>query len=382
MNKGIFMKKLLLGMLIVPAMTANAAGLTPYILINKEIRSLSQEKTANQGKVSGITDVDGFETRFGAKASQELENGMTAKGKIELGINSNRDDGNGERIRIRLAQIDLGGAYGNVTIGKHWNPNTLKMLALDPFTATGAQLLGLESGDVAGSTGGAFGMKARYFNNGLTYTTPTFSGLQLSLTYDQSNDDLAKDADAPSSTTVNTTDKWTTLVANYSRKMGEHTLNIHVTRAMGNLENQAGSTLDNDQDFTTLGAKFSCPKVGFSAAYTMENRGEANLPAKVEVERKHMLAAAWYNMDKFTFGVNYGKTDFDDKENVGTGSTNNKGGSQTQLGLGVIYKFAKNVKTRLLYRNQKIETNGNGTVAGTSKTNKANAIIAGATVSF
>lgn len=382
MNKGIFMKKLLLGMLIVPAMTANAAGLTPYILINKEYRSLSQDKLASKSKSTGITDVDGFETRLGAKASQDLENGMTAKGKIELGINSNRDGGNGERIRIRLAQIDLGGSFGNVTLGQHWNPNTLKMLSLDPFTATGAQLLGLESGDVSGATGGNFGMKARYFNDGITYKTPEFAGLYASVTYDQSNDTLDRDADGGTS-------KWTTVLLNYSRKMmGDHTLNVHLTRAMGDVENDATATanLDNNEAFTTLGLKFSCPKFGASAAYTIEDEAQIATAAAptvaTDLETKHMLAAVWYNMNKFTFGLNYGKSSFDDKANVGTGSTDNKGGSQTQIAAGVIYKLAKNVKTRLIYRNQKIETKGNGTIVGTSKTNKANAIIAGATVSF
>ncbi|OUR96449.1 hypothetical protein A9Q84_08840 [Halobacteriovorax marinus] len=373
------MKKLLLGMLILPAMTANAAGLTPYILINKEYRSLSQEKTARMSKSTGITDVDGFETRLGAKASQELESGITASGKVELGINSSRDGANDDRIRIRLAQIDLAGSIGKVTIGQHWNPNTLKMLALDPFTATGAQLLGLESGDVVGATGGNFGMKARYFNDGLTYTSPKFAGIQASLTYDQSDDDdLNQDLDG-------NTEKWTTLVVSYGKTFGKSSLNVHVTRATGSVENTSVMTADNDEAFTTLGLKFSCPSFGASAAYTLDDKGQINTAATptvaTDIERKHLLAAVWYNMGMFTFGVNYGKTSFDDKENLGS-STDNKGGSQSQLGLGVIYKLAKNVKTRLLYRSQKIETKGTGTVAGTSKTNKANAIIAGATVSF
>jgi predicted porin len=380
-NKGFFMKKLLLGMLLVPAVTAQAADVTPYILINKEYRSTSQEKTANMKSSTGFTDVDGFETRFGAKGSQELENGMTAKGKVELGINSHRDAGNAERIRIRLAQMDLSGTFGNVTLGKHWNPNTLKMLSLDPFTGTGAQLLGLESGEVKGATGGNFGMRARYFNNGLTYTTPKFSGIQASVTLDEN----AHSSD-PTDTSYTSGAKWTTAVLGYEKAIGESMLNLHITHAMGNIENAANQTLDNNESFTTLAAKFSNKMYGVSAAYTKDNKGEDTdgNGAKYDEERSHMLVAAWYNMNKFTFGLNYGKSTWDDKSTfTGTASAaNSKGGSQSQIGAGVIYKLAKNIKTRLLYRNQKIENKGTATVAGTSTSNKANTFIAGATMSF
>jgi len=376
------MKKLLLGMVLVPALTVQAAELTPYILINKEYRHLSQDDSAKKGSSTGITDVDGFETRIGAKASRKLESGMTATAKVELGVNTAMDNGasdnskaqfSGERIRIRLAQAGVAGNFGAVTVGKHWNPNTLRMLSLDPFTATGAQLLGLESGDVEGAKSGNFGMKARYFNDGITYASPKMHGAQFSITADQNADDLDKDSDG-------NTEKWTTAMLTYDRKFGEHTLNLHVTKAMGSVEHDfANNSLDNDEDFLTVGAKFSCKKLGFSAAYTKEGKAEAT--KGVDVERKHVLAAAWYNMGNLTLGLNYGKTEFGEKENFVTGD-NGKGGEQTQIGAGAIYKLSKNVKTRLIYRKQTVKTNGDTNIVGTTKENKANAFITGITMSF
>jgi predicted porin len=370
------MKKLLLGMMIVPAVTVQAADLTPYLLLNKEYRSIDQEKSANMGSSSGITDVDGFESRIGMKGSAALENDMTANGKIELGVNSNRDNGNGERIRIRLAQMDVNSKYGVLTIGKHWNPNTLKMLALDPFTGTGAQLLGLESGDVKGAQGGNFGMKARYFNDGITYKTPEFSGFHASVTFDQSNDTLDKDADGG-------TEKWTTLLANYGRAFGDNNLNVHITHAMGNIETVAGNPLDNNESFTTIAAKFHNKMFGFSAGYTMESLGEATdiNSAKFDDERTHMLLAGWYNINKLTLGVNYGVSKWDDKSDFAS-LGDKKGGEQSQIGLGAIYKLSKNFKTRLQYRMQTIENKGTTAVAGTSNKNDANAIILGATLAL
>lgn len=363
--------------LITIASTSVAKDLSTYILLNKEYRHLSQESSANKNTSTGVTDVDGFESRLGVKASQELEDGVTAKGKIELGINSGRDNGNADRIRIRLAQIDLSqSGMGTLTLGQHWNPNTLRMLKLDPLTGTGAQLLGLESADVTGASGGNFGMRARYFNDGVTYTSPSMSGFKVSMTADQNSDPLDQNADGNGQ-------EWHTLVAAYDTQMGGNTLNTHLTYAMGDIENVAGSDLDNNQSFITLGIKYSAAAYGASFAYTMDNRGQIMVGTdKEDVQRTHMLLAAWYKMNKMTYAFNYGNTAFGDKENMTSTTTDNEGGSQTQSSLGAIYALSKNVKTRLIYRMQSIKTDGDDVIAGTSKTNDTSAVILGATASF
>ena len=119
------------------------------------------------------------------------------------------------------------------------------------------------------ATGGNFEMRARYFNDGLTF--------------DQSKDDLIRDL-------VGNTKKWITALMSFDKTFGAYTLNSHLTYA--------------------------------------------------------------------------------------------KGGSQTQYSIGAIHKLSKNFKGSLIYRNQKIETLGNGTVAGTSKTNKASTIMLGVTLSL
>ena len=370
------MSKLLMVIGLFCVMSAHAANVTPYILINKEFRHLSQEESADKGSSTGITDVDGFETRLGVKSSIKSDDAPLISGKIELGINSARDNGLGERLRIRLAQIDLNGSFGKITIGKHWNPNSLRMLSLDPLTSTGGQLLGLESSDVEGALAGAFGLKARYFNNGITYASKKFAGIAFSVTFDQSADDLNIDSDGE-------TKKWITSVITFDKTFGNYTFNSHISHATGDIEKDSTTpTPLNDESFNTIGMKFSCPIFGISLGYTLEDIAQDIVATeKVDIQREHQLAAIWYNLNKYTLAINYGKTTFDKKENIGS-STDNKGGSQTQIGAGVIYKLSLNLKTRIIYRNQKIETLGNGTIAGSSKENSASTYIVGLTLNF
>lgn len=370
------LKKLTLPLFIALASNGMAQDVTPYLLINKEYRVLNQESSANKNTTTGVTDVDGFESRIGIKGKKDTEDGIAVSGKIELGINSARDNGNGDRIRIRLAHIDLMKAgSGTLTLGQHWNPNTLRMLKLDPLTGTGAQLLGLESGDVEGASGGNFGMRARYFNDGITYASPNVNGFKASLTADQNSDTLDQNSDGQGQ-------EWHTFVLSYDVKVAGGGINSHFTYAMGDIENVAGSDLDNNQSFMTLGIKYSTKTYGASFAYTSDNRGETLVgSSKEDVERQHALLAGWYSQNKITYAVNYGATTFGDNENIGT-STDAKGGSQTQMAAGVLYALTPKVKTRLIYRIQNIETDGNGVVAGSSNSNDTNAIILGATVSF
>ncbi len=362
------------------ALTSNAAlaieAPTVYGLINKEYRHVDQEKEALKTTSTGITDVDGFETRLGAKGGFDATDTLKVSYKIELGINSQKDNGgassstttttaNGddsvtttstsdtERIRIRLAQVDLKSSFGTFTIGQAWTPNTLKMLKLDPFTGTGAQLLGLESGDITGNVGGKYGVKANYFKDLITYTTPEMSGVQAYFTQ-------YKTAAA-----LSNTDSVSTVyeaVLAYNSKW----FNPHFTYGK---EEKRGNN-DNANKYFNLAARFNLGKIMFSAGFGKETVGKSGT---TDIEYDHMLAAFSYMMsENLTIAANYGTTDFGDK-----GTTT---GDQTQFAVGPIYKFNKNFKTRLIYKN--ISRESKTALIGTKKENKANVLIAGLTVGF
>lgn len=350
------------------------AAPTIYGLINKELRYVDQEKEAAKGTFTGVRDVEGFESRLGVKGTHDLKNEMKADYLIELGLNSFRDNGAGERIRIRRAFGKINGNFGSVMIGQEWVPNTLRMLKLDPFTATGAQLLGLESGDVTGSDPGDFGMRARYFQDLISYATPVFSGTQFSATFDRSNQDLSRDND-------NVTTNTSTYMVTHDRTVGAGELNLHATYAVLKVENSAAMVNDNDESFMTVGARYAVNGIAASFAYTLDDKGEQTVNGvdKKEKERKHMMAALSYDiMPALTLAANWGMTTFDENETVGTLT---KGAKQSQIAVGGIYKFSDSVKTRLIYKTQEMKGD-QGTVVGTKKSSKANSVITGLTIAF
>ena len=120
--------------------TSAVAGPTVYGLINKEIRSVSQD--ANENRVSKInfTDVDGFETRLGVKGDSKDDH-HDINYKIELGLNSNLDNNTNERLRVRLAYVKLNQSYGHFTLGKNWTPGSIRLIKADPFSRTGYKVL-------------------------------------------------------------------------------------------------------------------------------------------------------------------------------------------------------------------------------------------------
>ena len=111
-----------------------AEGPTVYGLINKEIRNFSQSSEANGGEGAAgtfaITDVDGFESRFGIKGGGDLTNSKYTY-LLEVGLNSNLDyDESGtttdeSRIRLRHSMIAVEGGFGKVLVGNYWRRSAL-----------------------------------------------------------------------------------------------------------------------------------------------------------------------------------------------------------------------------------------------------------------
>jgi hypothetical protein len=352
------MKNLLLSLTLLLAtnMTFAMEGPTLYGLINKEYRYVDQDDEALSTSSTGVTDVDGFESRLGAKGSHSPKDNLKVNYKIELGINSQRDGANAERIRIRLAQADLAGKYGTLTIGQAWTPNTIKMLKLDPLTGTGAQLLGLESADFVGNVSGKYGVKANYFKDLLTYTSPEMGGMQAYLTQYKSSADLSN------SSAVSTVSE---VVLAYNSKW----FNPHFTYGKEELRGDN----ENADSYWNLAARFNFDKMTVALGMGKEVVGKSGT---TDIEYDHMLATFSYMMNnRLTIAANYGSTDFGNK-----GSTT---GDQTQFAIGPICKLSKNFKTRLIYKNIK-RTADTASELGlaTKKENKANVIIAGLTLGF
>jgi predicted porin len=406
-------------MIATPAVMAVDAP-TIYGRINKEIRHIEQSPEINRGKITGSRDVGGAETMLGAKGMVPFETGVEAKYAIELGLNSNIDtgasssgtvDGNGERLRIRQAIMHLISKYGAVSIGQGWALDSIRQMGLDPLAGTGAQLLGLESTDVVGTTPGMFGMRTRYIVDQLTYRIEA-NGIGLALSTDNNNtgDSLVRNSDGARA-------KYYTAMGTFDHDFGGLMMNSHAVYSRGDIESNSVAVgiagqpaLDADVAYWTLGSKLSIGAFSFAAAYSESDEGEYDGDARasfvnpMQRERKHYLATLNYNLNSvWTIAANYGRTNFGENEAPVTGITDASGtttatstvvgGYQSTKAIGIIHNCSSNIKSRLVYAHQireagKIDSAASATptdifgTGGNRTKNAAKTIIAGVTLTF
>jgi hypothetical protein len=422
--------KLGLSLLAVSAIMATSVTMaadapTIYGRINKEIRRIEQSPEVNRSKITGSRDVGGAETMLGAKGMVPFETGVEAKYAIELGLNSNIDNGTsasgtidtttGERLRIRQAIMHLITKFGAVSVGQGWALDSIRQMSLDPLAGTGAQLLGLESTDVVGTAPGMFGMRTRYIVDQLTYRIEA-NGIGLALSTDNNNtpDTLVRDSNGSTAAGTGRA-KYYTAMATFDRDFGGVMMNSHVVHSRGDIEQSSVSgtiagqpALDTDVSYTTVGTKFTMDKLSLAGAYTTSNEGEFDNDSQTEFvspaqrKRKHYLASLNYNINStWTIAANYGKTTFSENEAPVAGvvdrngttvaTTGVVGGYQSTKAIGVIHNCSSNIKSRLVYAHQIREagridsaTSGNdifGTGANNTK-NTAKTLIAGVTLTF
>ena len=100
----------------VMAPVASQADTTVYGRINNAI-DLNALSGADDAE--GKTDISGISSRFGIKASADLDNGMTANGRYEFSTTTDKEGGGVEDTR--LASVGLSGSFGSVNIGNQWS---------------------------------------------------------------------------------------------------------------------------------------------------------------------------------------------------------------------------------------------------------------------
>lgn len=353
-------KGFLLILVALSSLTYAGAAPTLYGLINKELRYVSQDKDAHKKNFGGVTDVDGFETRLGVKGKFDLEEMGAISYQLELGLNTARDNNGGagspETMRIRLAQINLHKSFGKITLGKAWMPDTLRTFALDPFKATGAQLLGFETTDMVGYKPKYLGFKARYFLDQVTYATPTFGGLAYSVTADR-GENTSLDPDQAG--------EWYTHMLTYDKEFGGMKLNTHLVYAA-----------ENKMNYMTVGVKLSTKDFGVGLGFTSDDTGSQSTDDK-DIKYTNLIASVYYNLSaKNTLALTYGSSDFGDFK----GATMT--GTQSQIAGGIVHTCSKNFKARLIVKNVARKTITEDIATLGKKENSALVAIAGFTVLF
>ncbi len=88
---------------------------------------------------SSTTHHSSVTSRFGVRASNEIGNGLTAHGRYEFSVKSDREEasaGRGGVEDVRIATVGLSGAFGRVDLGQQWSAyfNTFGTLVSPTFS--------------------------------------------------------------------------------------------------------------------------------------------------------------------------------------------------------------------------------------------------------
>ena len=117
----------------VMAPVASQADATVYGRINNAI-DLKSPATGD-----GTTAISSISSRFGVKASSDIGNGLTAHGKYEFDVKTDKEQdsiGQGGVTDVRVATVGLSGSFGSVNIGNQWSAyfDTLGTLISPTYT--------------------------------------------------------------------------------------------------------------------------------------------------------------------------------------------------------------------------------------------------------
>ncbi len=114
-----------------------------------------------------FTDVESFASRFGAKGTYKLDNGLSAIYKFEWQVNIDDKEDN---LTARSQYVGLKGDFGQVSIGRHDTSFKLSQGKVDLFNDYKGDIKKIWKGE-------------NRLNETLQYVSPSFSGFKVSGTY-------------------------------------------------------------------------------------------------------------------------------------------------------------------------------------------------------
>ncbi|MBF0313928.1 MAG: porin [Oligoflexia bacterium] len=347
-----------------------------YGLVKKEIKYINQDSAADRREFYGPTDVDGLEGRLGVKGVIPLGSDFKGVYNLELGLNSSLDNApaadaaSDERIRIRQANGVVGAdKCGFFTFGQAYLPGMARMGAYDPLLGTGVQMLGLDFRYIAGFVAGYPSLTRSPFMNLISYATPAWNGLKLTLSFDNN--------DQTSAARTTTAERWWTTELAYDVEFSG--MKLSFTGVYGD-QSKDGTKAKDEMSYFQTGAKLSVDRFAVGLGYYwLEYNNPLN--AKNVDDKSYMAVVSYRVIDPLLLAANYYMTKFD-KQGVNTGE-------QSQFGLGAILGLSENVSTHLAFALVERESN---TALGTSllpkdttgakKDNSATLVLAGVTFKF
>lgn len=336
---------------------------TFYGKINKAIMYVDQEQKFNRKTNSGVLDVDGSESRIGAKGSYALE-AMTIKYKLEIGLNSSTSKG----FRVRVGKADLETKFGTFTIGQDYTASGSIIKTFDVFKGTVAQGSNKDYYNFVENSHKHVGYHDRSRADLIKYATPRFAGFQYTISQDKDDQD-DKDRNDPQDPNYGITN--TEHLISYTREMGEMNLELHAAYVHW-AESNSG-----DQSDMIFGGAFKMKKFAFRAGYGIESQKQ-EAGTTDDIKDTRMILGTSYKLGSGKVMFGYSASENELKPKTGTKETK----EESHINLGYAHKFNKYVSVNVIASSIKIEKKTGNSASDEAYKNDATVASFGATIKF
>ncbi|OIQ16349.1 MAG: hypothetical protein BM556_14480 [Bacteriovorax sp. MedPE-SWde] len=272
-----------------------------YGKINKVIAHTDQEDVHAKKSMDGVTDVQNSESRLGVKGKVKLTKSVTAKYKLELGLNSTNEgdagsttDGKYGRTRLRTAKVDVKTNYGKFTYGQTYAILSKMAKIADPLDGTVAGFQGDDQKARIAKATKEIGFAYRSRVDLMAYTTPSIHGLTISVAADRDNDN-SNGAAATDSASGPTHYEY---LARFQRDLGSVDLDLYVGQS------NFSQSDEGDQTYMMYGANLSFGNIDLNLGMSKQEDEEGGAsPVMIEVDR--MFGAVAYTKDKCKLTLTY-----------------------------------------------------------------------------
>jgi len=345
---------------------------TVYGKINKVLAYTDQEDVHKRKTMDGVTEVHNSESRLGAKGKVKINKSMTAKYKLELGLNSTNEgdagstsEGKYGRLRIRTAKVDVKTNFGTITYGQTYAVLSKMAKVVDPLDGTVAGFQGEDQKARIDKATKDIGFDYRSRVDQLAYTTPSMYGLTFTAATDRDNDNENEAAAIADSGATHYE-----YLARFQRDLGSVDLDLYLGHSTYSLASKG------DQSYMMYGANLTMGNFGLNLGMSsQEDENRATTKVTEEIER--MFGALSYSKDKCKFTFTY-----QTREDDNVGYVSNDKIDYTQLAVNYTHTFNKHASASLTAL--KWETDDKTAANGTDKSydNEATLVALGMQLKF
>jgi predicted porin len=302
-------KKTLAALAVTALLSGTAMADTGFTIYGRGNVSVEQQKVGN---VSESVLVDN-QSRVGLRATRDIADGMTVGATLEAGINFTNGAHNPSNFFAREANVSLGGAFGQVKLGR--------MAASAAYFAT-ADYVSNHNHDTGTSADALYDFIATgSLKNAVSYASPKLGNLTLEAQYGLKT---ATGVDGTDARSVNPM----AFAANYG--MGDLNLGLGYERG----DNWMTTSATDYASQVTARAYYTMGALGFGG-YVQKSSG-------TNFARNAYRLSAMYTLGKNEFHANFGSAG----NRAGVANT-----GADQFTLGYNYNLDKQTKVYALYTN-------------------------------